>query len=58
MAKSRRTLAENAMAAHGASEGHGRRVAGLSRTVKRYEPEPREDSDVMHVLGSLAERHR
>ena len=45
------------MAAHGASERRACRVVGVSRSVKRYEPKPRDDSEVIDALGQLAERH-
>jgi putative transposase len=45
------------MAAHGASERRACRVVGVSRSVKRYEPKPRDDSEVIDALGELAERH-
>ena len=45
------------MATHGASERRACRVVGVSRSVKRYKPKPRDDSEVIDALGELAERH-
>lgn len=45
------------MAAHGASERRACRLVGLSRSVKRYAPKARDDSELMEALGELAERH-
>jgi putative transposase len=45
------------MAAHDASERRACRVVGVSRSVKRYEPKPRDDSEVIDALGELAARH-
>lgn len=45
------------MAAHGASERRACRVVGLSRSVNRYEPKRRDDSEIIEALGALAEHH-
>jgi putative transposase len=45
------------MAAHGTSERRACRVVGLCRSVNRYAPTGRDDSEVIDALSELAARH-
>lgn len=56
-AQKRRELAEEAMNQHEISERRACRLVNLSRSVKQYQPKPRDDSAIIAVLKQLAEQH-
>lgn len=55
-ATQRRTLAAEAITTHGLSERQACRLLGVSRTGYRYEPQRRDDGEIIARLQDLAER--
>jgi hypothetical protein len=51
------SLADFMHSEHGLSETAGMCALGLSRTVYRYEPKPRDDSPIIEALLGLADRY-
>lgn len=45
------------MEAHQASERRACRVVGINRSVRRYEPQRQDDSEIIDALSRLTERH-